>query len=522
MFETKNYKKTTQNSIKRINDIISVKNVELKNLIDKDAYQFQPKMIKKVLSNDLCDYIVNISEKTALKQSTECTVSNIKGWRTARHDSYPTTDLPVNDIPELNTLLKNIIQFDVFPHIEENYKVDKRLLYLNDLFIVKYNYLNQNELKKHKDGSDFSFGLLLNSNNNFDGGGTIIYNKDDEETLYEHTKGDLLIHPGFIKHSGKKITRGVRYLLVGFIKLYDSEEMCFNLDLKKNHISYDFKTNNSNNLNINTFEVKSELITEMYKSIQNEQHTGSKLLDMTQAKFNCFEKYIYDMFIFHMTRLNLLNDIDNYYVEYWQKKYDRKITKRPLIHPIHIDKDEHLFKKTKELVTPFLGTITYLSGDNLPCPTVIINNNQENTETNCINLKHGLALSFPKKCKHISFNVSNYHSVYDLAAFDENVDLEQDTRITLLFNIWQKRTSNIKLDGLYKSTLEKIYTKNDKITEIISTNDELTIKIRSIEMYDLLNNIFKQNHKLFCQFICKHLPNDKDNIPAIVYFDINT
>jgi hypothetical protein len=521
MFETINYKKTTQNSIKRINDIISVKISEVKNIIDKDNYHYKPIIIKKVLSNDLCDYIVNIAEQTALKQSTESTVGNIKGWRTTRHANYPTTDLPVNEIPELNILVKNIIQYNVFPHIEENYKVDKRLLYLNDLFIVKYEAFNQNELKKHKDGSVFSFSILLNAKSNFDGGGTIFYNKDDEEMIYENTKGDVLIHPGRVNHAGRKITRGVRYILVGFVKYGDLKEE--DLILNKTHILYDFKTNNSNNLNINTFEVKSELITEMYESIKNGPLINeSKMLDMIKEKFTCCEKYIYDMFIFHMTRLNLLDDIDNYYVEYWTKTYDRKTKKNPILHAVHIDKDEHLFKTTKKLVTPFLGTVTYLSGDNLPSPTVIINNNPESIVTNaCVNLKNGLALSFPKKCKHISFNASNYHTVYDLSAFDVHADNDQDIRITLLFNIWQKQPTNIKLDSSYESTLEQIYTKNDKITEIITTHDELTITIKSIEMYDLLKNMFKQNDmKRVFEFICKRLPNDKDKLPAIVYFDI--
>ena len=58
-----------------------------------------------------------------------------------------------------------------------------------------------------------SFNILLNNENDFEGGGT--YFSDNLQVA--SNQGDLVIHCGKIKHAGGKITKGTRYLLVCFI-----------------------------------------------------------------------------------------------------------------------------------------------------------------------------------------------------------------------------------------------------------------------------------------------------------------
>ena len=89
------------------------------------------------------------------------------------------------------------------------------------MFIVKYSGGIdglQDSLRLHTDASMVSFNLALSDDSHdYRGGGTFF-------PLYNHTivkihQGDLLVHDSGIIHGGAKITRGKRYLLVGFVDL---------------------------------------------------------------------------------------------------------------------------------------------------------------------------------------------------------------------------------------------------------------------------------------------------------------
>ena len=68
-------------------------------------------------------------------------------------------------------------------------------------------------LETHVDGSEYSFSLPLNDG--FGGGGTFF------EYLGSSVRprvGEALVHPGDLRHGGAPVVRGVRYVLVGFLK----------------------------------------------------------------------------------------------------------------------------------------------------------------------------------------------------------------------------------------------------------------------------------------------------------------
>ena len=161
----------------------------------------------KIYSADMCRYIIDESEKYATHNG---------GWMTQRHAMYPTTDLPVDKIQSifgiiletLKTILKQIrISYDLHNDITIDVK---------DLFVVKYSHDAQNHLEMHKDGSTISFNILLNESGEFEGGGT----KFDDGLTYYSQQGDLFIHSSRINHSGQPITKGTRYLLVGFLNIF--------------------------------------------------------------------------------------------------------------------------------------------------------------------------------------------------------------------------------------------------------------------------------------------------------------
>ena len=76
----------------------------------------------------------------------------------------------------------------------------------------------QASLPLHRDGSLLSFNILLNNAAAFDGGGTYFELLD---TTYRGQQGDAVIHSGRLRHAGAEVTRGERYVLVGFVDVVD-------------------------------------------------------------------------------------------------------------------------------------------------------------------------------------------------------------------------------------------------------------------------------------------------------------
>jgi hypothetical protein len=160
-----------------------------------------------IYSPDICKWIINECELYAI---------NNGGWTIKRHSNYPTTDLPIE-------VVKPIFNFicESFKTISEkiltSYCLNNKKIHLNykDVFVVKYKFNEQSYLDLHTDGSFLSFQILLSNNNDFKGGGTYF---DDGIVMYPN-QGDLIIHSSRIKHGGLPITKGTRYLLVGFIDL---------------------------------------------------------------------------------------------------------------------------------------------------------------------------------------------------------------------------------------------------------------------------------------------------------------
>lgn len=215
---------TTFNSILIENEIEEAtkyfKYIGLKQerLVNDDFYNsgfLETHRHKNFISVKMASWIIYESNKYARENG---------GFTTKRHKNYPTTDLPVSSIKPLKTIVYNLVNMDILPQIATNYGLYKHMLEIKDLFVVKYEAGKQAHLDFHKDGSILSFNILLNPEYDFDGGGTIIKYKDGDK-LFESERCDLFIHSGRIKHSGRKITRGVRYILVGFINYLGGDDV---------------------------------------------------------------------------------------------------------------------------------------------------------------------------------------------------------------------------------------------------------------------------------------------------------
>lgn len=416
--------KSTDNIIKKYqeerNKIFSINK-------EKNFYHYAK---DKVLDEDMCDFIINEAEKFATNNKSKI---NPTGWTTKRHFKYPTTDLPIKDIPLLKNFVYNFITINIFNFIEEKYKVNKYFLDFNDIFIVKYEYCKQNYLEKHKDGSLFSFNILLNNPNDFEGGGTKFY-YEDKIDICKNTKGGLIIHTGQVFHEGIPITKGIRYILVGFIgylKDFDIKNNSINTNIVLDNKS--LKQTNKKFINKQKFNswninLKDNNIYE--KIINSIDIKGMYILDTKKQKYSLIEKFILELVRFHSIRLNKDYLSENYFIEFWTKNQEEDNSE----HSFHIDKDELYLKKYGQLFIPILSSVTYLTTSSNP--TIITNIPDNIHNFNNIHIQN-LIISFPKKLNHITFQGKYIHGVKKIKDIEiENID---NNRITLMFNIWERK-----------------------------------------------------------------------------------
>ena len=190
---------------------IEKENIEKENTniidINNNSKFLQRFVHKKHFTKDICKWIINECEEYASKNN---------GWMTNRHKIYSTTDIPVENIQTIFKFILTSFSETIIKKIKNNYDLDDNtIISINDLFVVKYEYDKQNYLELHTDISSISVNILLSDTSDFEGGGTFF---EDGLTI-SLKQGDMLFHSSKVKHSGKKILYGKRYVLVFFIDL---------------------------------------------------------------------------------------------------------------------------------------------------------------------------------------------------------------------------------------------------------------------------------------------------------------
>ena len=174
-----------------------------------DASPHQRIVVKNnLLTTEQCKQIIDIAEDYA----------SVYGWTTNRHEHYPTTDnlITVDMHPKLFDWITYTTHTAVFPILRRTFDIEETELRIHELFIVKYdgdNMESQNYLEPHTDITEFSFVIALNDN--YQGGGT---NFVDLDQHFQIKSGSALIFSGKRnRHEGKATTKGVRYIITGFI-----------------------------------------------------------------------------------------------------------------------------------------------------------------------------------------------------------------------------------------------------------------------------------------------------------------
>ena len=177
---------------------------EAKNKFENEVEMNPSKLVKivKLFDEEICNLMIHEAEVFAKEN----------GWTQQRHEAYPTTDFELHNLDYSYSQVMYMVYKKIIPEMAIMFNIKEISLFLSDLFFVRYTHKRQNKLKKHKDGSLYSFILTLN--NDFANGGTLINN-----TIYKPNIGEVLIFCGQNEHSGIGISNGVRYIITGFLNI---------------------------------------------------------------------------------------------------------------------------------------------------------------------------------------------------------------------------------------------------------------------------------------------------------------
>ncbi len=270
------------------------------------------------------------------------------------------------------------------------------------------------------------------------------------------------------------------------------------------------KTENFDQLNCQMYKI--DLLnnsTDILDGIVNLIRTKPKelvLLDMKKNQFNLIEKMVYELAIFHISRLGLTAnlDLDEICIEYWFKS-ETKSDSSGIVHEFHVDKDEELYIKNKILKCPILSTVTFLTDSIYPLVISNIKYDDLANIDNLINKQKEFTVIFPKTLTHICFDCKNFHGVVNLDP-DIEINVDNQERIVLVFNIWKKyipldrklNTNNIGPRLLNKKTKLLNIVKN---TNLYSNTFFIPNKIITKYIVDIVSdnhnkNFYKKNFNL--------------------------
>lgn len=162
------------------------------------------------LSIGCCEAIITMCEDAA-SNSGEAVWENDP----VSYYHQATCDMEVEKNPKLVAYLN---QIGLVESVDRLYKMhyNRQINSFDDVFVVKYQAEgldSKSELPDHIDAGDLSFMIALSKRDDYDGGGTFFRVTND---IIHLSQGSVLTFDAKLFHRGVKISRGLRYLLVGF------------------------------------------------------------------------------------------------------------------------------------------------------------------------------------------------------------------------------------------------------------------------------------------------------------------
>lgn len=160
---------------------------------------YKNKIIQKIISKDVCYWIINECEKFE--------------WETSKYQNY-NTYLNIEKMPSIMSFLLFISNFWLM-EIKKSYKCENVKFNINDMFVSKFTKEKINE-KQNMDNSFLIMNIYLNDDVDYKDG-EIIFENTNEKIQIHH--GDCLLYNGKKNRTIGSVSDGVKYVLVLIIDI---------------------------------------------------------------------------------------------------------------------------------------------------------------------------------------------------------------------------------------------------------------------------------------------------------------
>jgi hypothetical protein len=141
-------------------------------------------------------------------------------WTKLPSGQYDVAGFWIRDVPEVHEWFLKMIQKRLFPLLVKTFphfcgSVED--LCVDNAYLFKYTPETGRRTDVHTDSGCLSFTISLNSNKDYQGGGTWFEGLRGSDTrVIEMDVGQCTVRPGGVRHCGHAVTQGTRYIIGGF------------------------------------------------------------------------------------------------------------------------------------------------------------------------------------------------------------------------------------------------------------------------------------------------------------------
>ena len=139
------------------------------------------------------------------------------GWKAIEAGRYNVHGDWVKDIDGVKEWFDGALERKLYPALAKlfpNLAGDTSTLRVQSAYLFKYDDVTGAATDVHVDSGLLSFTIALNGKDDYDGGGTWF---EATDSLVEMDAGEVTLRPGGVRHQGRPVTRGDRYIIGGFI-----------------------------------------------------------------------------------------------------------------------------------------------------------------------------------------------------------------------------------------------------------------------------------------------------------------
>lgn len=150
-------------------------------------------------------------------------------WTQLPSGQYTVAGLWIKDVPEVHEWFLKMLQKRLFPLLVQTFPdfckpggVED--LVVDNAYLFKYTPETGRRTDVHTDSGCLTFTISLNSNQEYQGGGTWfeglqgleVSSDNDNSNIITMSAGGCTVRPGGVRHCGHAVTEGTRYIIGGF------------------------------------------------------------------------------------------------------------------------------------------------------------------------------------------------------------------------------------------------------------------------------------------------------------------